>query len=372
MASLVFLSYLKTPILRPKKGPPIKDLPLISIILPARNEEENIGACLQSLVNQDYHNLEIIVVDDRSTDKTREIIKKFAASDQRIKIVHVSELPDGWTGKNHAISKGTPIAKGELLLFIDADTEHDPNCVTASVAHFERKNLDALSMEPYFKWTGFFQKLAFSIFTLFTVCIFPIFVVNKKGSKLALSNGQYILIKKKVYEKIGGHRKIKGTILEDLALIENLKAGGYDYNLVLGTSLITVKMYKDIASFWQGWSRILFLAMKGNLLLAASLYLIAIIISLFPFTVLLQSFASASIGLPLFTVISILDLIVIGLIILTNSFINSFFRMNPLYSLLHPIAVLAGMTILGNSIWLALHKKEISWKGTVYRIPSRP
>lgn len=372
MAGIVVVSYVKIPFIRPHRGASIKDLPLISIILPAKDEEENIGACLQSLVNQDYHNFEIIVVDDRSTDRTLEIAKKFATSDPRIKVFHISDLPKGWTGKNHAISCGIPHAKGELLLFIDADTEHDPNCVTASVAHFEKNDLDAMSLEPYFAWTGFFQKLAFSVFTLITACLFPIFMVNRKGSNLALSNGQYILIKKDVYKKIGGHERIKGRILEDLALIENLKAGGFHYNLAVGTSVVTVKMYKDIASFWQGWSRILFLALKSNYLAAFLLYLVATVISIFPFVIPIIAIGTVIMGLPLINSILILDVVLLGIIIVTTGFVNMIFRLNPFYSLLHPLAIMAGMAIMGNSIWMALHKKEITWKGTTYRIDSRP
>ena len=372
MAAIIAVSYVKTPFIRPHRGGSIKELPLISVIIPARNEEDNIGACLLSVVNQDYHNLEIIVVDDRSTDRTLEIAKGFAVSDPRIKVIHVADLPKGWTGKNHAIYKGAPHAKGDLLLFVDADTEHDPNCVTASVAYFERNNLDALSIEPHFEWTGFIQKLAFSVFTLITACLFPVFVVNAKGSKLALSNGQYIMMKKEVYKKIGGHEKIKDRILEDLAIIENVKAAGFHYNLAIGTDVVTVKMYKDIASFWQGWSRILFLALDRNYLGVIVLYILAMITSLFPFVVLATSLFPLVAGLPVMNPILILDLIVIAMMMLTAGFVNWIFRMNPFYALLHPLAIIGGMAIMGNSMWLSLHKKEITWKGTTYRISSRP
>lgn len=372
MAAIIIVSYMKITIIRPHRGASIKDLPLISIILPAKDEEENIGACLNSLVNQDYHNFEIIVVDDRSRDKTLEIAKEFASSDKRVKVIHVSELPSGWTGKNHAISSAIPHAKGELLLLIDADTEHDPNCITATVAYFERKELDALSLEPYFEWTGFFQKLAFSVFTLITACVFPIFLVNMKGSKLALSNGQYILIKKDVYKKIGGHEKIKGRILEDLALIENVKAAGYHYHLAVGTNIVKVKMYKDMASFWQGWSRILFLALKKNYIGAILLYSVATIISLFPYVALAMAVGPMFFGLPVASSFLALDLIIIALIFAVAAFVDVIFKINPLFALLHPLAIIAGMAIMGNSIWMSLHKKELTWKGTTYKIDSNP
>jgi len=366
----VLSSRFKAPFLRHMKDSKPRSTPLISILVPAKDEEANIEMCLKSLTAQDYPNFEIIVIDDRSTDRTGEICRKFAAIDKRIKILQISELPAGWTGKNHAIHEGVKHAKGAYLLFIDADTSHDPCCVSAAMALSEKEGLDALSVEPYFAWSNFFQELTFSIFTLVTACIFPIFLVNKRGSKTTLSNGQFILIKRKVYDSIGGHKAIAGRILEDLALAENVKKKGYHYNLAVGTGLITVKMYKDMASFWQGWSRILFLALKGNMSFALMLYLISIVISLFPFMIVIYIAITAAMGLPPINLISILGLITVGLIIFANSFINSFFRISPFYSLLHPIAVISGMAVMGNSIMMATRKRQLEWKGTTYRISS--
>jgi chlorobactene glucosyltransferase len=372
IAATVFFSYLSTPFLSRSRGKKPKRSPLVSIIIPAKDEEDTIEKCLRSLVNQDYKNLEIIVIDDRSTDRTFEICKKIESEDSRVKVLQIHELPAGWTGKNHAAHEGAKLAGGELYLFIDADTDHDPQCVTSSIYLFEEKGLDALSVEPYFAWTNFFQELTFSIFTLFTACLFPIFIVNRRGTKLTLSNGQYILLKKETYRSIGGHEAIKGEILEDLALMENVKKKNLNYNLIIGTGLITVKMYRDMASFWQGWGRILFLALNKNLIMALVLYLLSIIISIFPFLTLIQMLIAALMGLPVLNPISILGLSTVIIIILTNTFVNSFFKINPLYSLLHPLAIIGGMAVMGNSISMALHRKEIEWKGTTYKIPSKP
>lgn len=137
IAFTIFVSYLMTPFLRRSRGEKPKRAPLVSIIVPAKDEEYNIGTCLKLLLNQDYPNFEIIVVDDRSTDKTFEICKKFEAGDSRVRVIQIRDLPPGWTGKSHAVNEGIKLAKGELLLFIDADTDHDPECITTSVVQLE-------------------------------------------------------------------------------------------------------------------------------------------------------------------------------------------------------------------------------------------
>ena len=372
IAVLLFASYLATPFLKKSKGKKPQSTPLISVIIPAKDEEENIEACIRSILAQDYTNLEILVVDDRSNDRTLEIASKFENSESKVRVIQVKELPKGWTGKNHAIHEGVKPAGGELLLFVDADTEHDPRTITSSVVQMEQHSLDALSIEPYFVWTRFIQKLTFSILTTVVACLFPIFLVNHKGSHRTLSNGQYILIKKKVYDTIGGHEAIKNRILEDLALIENTKKNGFNYNLAVGTDFIKVKMYRDLATFWKGWGRILFPALKRNLLLATFLYFLAIVISIIPFIIVFHAFLAWMAGLPPLNTISILAICVICTIYITNGFINYFFRINPFYTLLHPFAVLSGMAILGNSVWISLKKKQIEWKGTIYNIASNP
>jgi len=184
------------------------------MLVPAKDEEENIENCIKSLLAQDYPNFEIIAIDDRSKDRTLEILKSFEQKDKRIKVVEVKELPEGYTGKNHALIEGLKHTKGEWLLFIDADTVHDPRTLAAAMNYALKKDLDSLSVEPQFEWNRFFQKLTFPILALGTACMFPIFTVNKKGSKVTLSNGQYLMVKREVYEACGGHEKIKGKSID--------------------------------------------------------------------------------------------------------------------------------------------------------------
>jgi len=365
---LIIYSYFRTPFLKKHKDSVFKqDAPLVSIIIPARNEENNIEECLESLLKQNYPKIEIVVIDDRSEDRTLELLKSLSAKDQRIKIVEVKELPSGWTGKSHALYEGVKHAQGEWLLFSDADTVHDSRCLAASMNYASKFNLDAVSVEPHFEWNKFFHKLTFPIFCLIVSCIFPIFTINRKDSKRTLSNGQYILIKAKVYESIGGHEKIKDRILEDLALAENVKKSGYSYNLVLGTELEKVRMYRDIKSYWQGWSRILFLALNKNLVSALILYVLFFTISLIPFLVLAFIVVLPQPFLLLKSIV-ILNAITIFLIIIVNSFIMCIFRINPLYSLLHPISIIAAMAVGGNSIYTTYTKKGIEWKGVRYKV----
>ncbi len=337
------------------------------MIVPARNEERNIKDCINSLLKQNYPNFELIVVDDRSEDRTLEILNKLKEKDSRIKIVEVKELPSGWTGKNYALIEGLKFAKGEWLLFIDADTVHDEKTLSAAMNYALKHNLDSLSVEPHFEWNNFFHKLTFPVLSLGAACLFPIFTVNKKGSKLTLSNGQYLMIKKEVYEDAGGHEKVKDKILEDVALIENVKAKGYAYHLIMGREMEKVRMYRDIKSFWRGWGRILFLGMKKNLASTIILFLLSFTISLLPFLMLIFILLTPH-SFELLKNIFVLDLIVISQIFLINGFIHYIFKVNLLYTLLHPISVITAMGVLGNSVYMGSKKREIEWKGMKYRI----
>ena len=337
------------------------------MLVPAKDEEENIENCIKSLLAQDYPNFEIIAIDDRSKDRTLEILKSFEQKDKRIKVVEVKELPEGYTGKNHALIDGLKHTKGEWLLFIDADTVHDPRTLAAAMNYALKKDLDSLSVEPQFEWNRFFQKLTFPILALGTACMFPIFTVNKKGSKVTLSNGQYLMVKREVYEACGGHEKIKGKILEDVALIENIKAKGFSYHLIMGRGMEKVRMYRDIKSFWRGWGRILFLGMKRNLLSSIILFLLSFTISLLPFLILTFIIVSPHL-FELLRLILILDLVVITQIFVINGFIHYIFNVNVLYTLLHPFSVISAMGVLGNSVYMGSRKKEIEWKGSKYKV----
>lgn len=226
-------------------------LPKISIIVPARNEEKNIDNCLDHLANQTYPNVEIIVVDDRSTDKTPDLLKK-----HNVKGVRIEKLPTGWTGKNHAMFTGAKAASGDWLLFTDADTTHRPESVQTAVACALENDIDFLTLAPETESKSFWEKTVQPLAVGSLALWFNPEKVNDPNSGVVLANGQYILIKKSVYEKVGGNESVKNEVVEDVALAKKVKAAGFTIRFLNGTLLYSTRMYSSLKEIKTGWTRI--------------------------------------------------------------------------------------------------------------------
>ncbi|EIJ65046.1 glycosyltransferase, group 2 family protein [Candidatus Nitrosopumilus salaria BD31] len=234
-----------------------KSTPKVSIILPARNEEEFLEKCLDTLLEQDYENYEIIVIDDSSDDSTGEIISKY--SEKNPKIIHVSARPkpDGWMGKNWACMEGYRKATGELLLFTDADTKHSKNTISSSVAHLISFNLDALSAIPKMVTFDFWTKISLPMISTFLHTRFSALNVNNPSKKTAYFFGSFFIMKKETYEKIGMHEGVKHEIIEDGALGKKVKDLGYKIKIVKGEHLIDAVWARDRITLWNALKRLM-------------------------------------------------------------------------------------------------------------------
>src|SRR5216683_2173696 len=190
--------------------------PVVSIIVPARNEEANIAACLESLVAQSGIPYEIIVIDDDSTDRTAEIARSFP----KVKLIPAGPLPDNWTGKNNAMSAGAKAAntKTKWLLFTDADTVHQPGSLARVVAEAEQHGAALLSYSPQQEVHGFWEKAVMPVIFAELATTYPPQAVNDPTSPIAAANGQYLMISREAYDAIGGHTTIAADLLEDVAL----------------------------------------------------------------------------------------------------------------------------------------------------------
>ena len=194
------------------------DNPKVSVILPARNEEEFIEKCLDSLIEQDYTNYEIIVIDDSSDDATGKIISEYAKKNSKITVVNAQIKPDGWMGKNWACMEGYKKATGELLLFTDADTKHSQNVISLAVSHLLSFNLDALSAIPKMRTMDFWTRITLPMISTFLHTRFSAIRVNDPSKKTAYFFGSFFIIKQKTYRDIGMHEGVKHEIIEDGAL----------------------------------------------------------------------------------------------------------------------------------------------------------
>lgn len=234
-----------------------KSTPRVSIILPARNEEEFLGRCLESLSEQDYENYEIIAIDDSSDDSTGKIISQYAKSNS--KIIHVSARPkpEGWMGKNWACMEGYRKATGDLLLFTDADTKHSKNTISLAVAHLISFNLDALSAIPKMSTFDFWTKISLPMISTFLHTRFSALNVNNPSKKTAYFFGSFFIMKKKTYDEIGMHKGVKHEIIEDGALGKKAKDLGYKIKIVRGEHLIDAVWARDKTTLWDALKRLM-------------------------------------------------------------------------------------------------------------------
>ena len=245
--------------------------PSLSIIVPARNEERQIETCVRSLLAQGYDDFEVIVVDDRSEDSTRAILARIAEEDSRLRIVDGSPLPDGWVGKPWALVQGTAVARGEWLLFTDADTEHEPQASAAAYDHAHSRDYDALSLltDQVLVTPGEWMCLPTILWTI-GFAVGPIDDINDpKKPDVALFNGQYILISRKAYDALGGHAAVKGKIAEDFEFARHFKHDGrFRGALVSANGLVRTRMYRSFGELWNGFVKNFALGARGNTALA--------------------------------------------------------------------------------------------------------
>src|SRR5262249_14314064 len=219
-----------------------RDLPLVSVVVPARNEETKIRRCLESLRNQNYPNFEIVVIDDRSTDNTGAIIEELSRLDTRIKFVQGKYLPDGWIGKCNALVHAVGYASGEWLIFTDADTCHATNSIRDSVSYAITNKADLVSFVPVQELGSFWERVVMPVLLGSFLCGDPFHTVNDANSSRAYAYGQYVLARRSAYRATGGHQAIRDEIVEDHALGRLFKSNGHCIMVADGRDLYTVRM----------------------------------------------------------------------------------------------------------------------------------
>lgn len=261
--------------------------PLVSILVPARNEESGIRECVSSLINQDYNNLEILVLDDNSSDKTAEIITGLSVSDNRLKLIHGSPLPARWIGKNWACQQLTAVAEGDLFLFIDADTVLSRNTVSKAVIEYSRTEADLLTIMPKRTSDSVTEKLLFNFMDWATFCWIPIkFAQNIRFPHISATFGQFMLFKKDSYLSIGGHRAIHDNPLDDFELGRMTKRSGLKWILFTGPNHVQVMPYKNNREAFQGISRSVFPALDYRISMLLGLSIGIMIIGFLPLATL--------------------------------------------------------------------------------------
>ena len=236
--------------------------PEVSVIVPARNEEAGLAACLASLVGQSGPPCEIIVVDDHSTDKTRAIAEGFPVT-----VISAAPLPEGWSGKCNAVWSGANVAKGKWLLFTDADTVHSDASIATGLREAEAKGAAMLSFSPQQIVHGFAERALMPVIFAELASTFRPGEVSDPHSPAAAANGQYLLVRRDAYDAVGGHAAVATAILEDVELARLLKRAGYRLQFRL-SDVVRARMYRSFRAMWEGWTKNLALLFRRPLWLA--------------------------------------------------------------------------------------------------------
>ncbi len=350
----------------PAVAPPISS---VTIIVPARNEERGIEACVRSLVDQSYANYDVVVVDDGSEDATPAILQRLAAESPRLRVMRAPSLPPGWVGQTWAWQTGAGQATGEWLLFTDADTEHEPGMLAAVIAFAESRGLDMLSLITAQTLGSWGERIVLpAIFIVSLQTGGSLEEANDPQSPVAMANGQFILIRRAVYETAGGFGMIRGEVLNDGALARLIKGHGYRIMLADGRHWVRTRMYHSLGEIWRGFSKNAFFAVKQSLarVLVGAALLLGLSLGPFVLAGLAVTWLVTGTGnfwawlALLFGGLGIVWQMVRGVGMAYSM------RISLGYGLLHPLGLIILAGILLNSAFLILSGRGVTWKGRGY------
>jgi len=252
------------------RTPTLTDAPmecagLVSVIIPARNEAENIETAVRSILATTYEPMELLIVDDRSTDATPTIAQSLAAEDRRVRLISGSPLPPGWYGKPWACVQGYRAAAGEYLVFTDADTRHAPSLLAHAVGAARGEAADLVTIAPRQLCLSFWERLIMpQVWALLSYRYHPRAVNAARTARAVIANGQFILVTRKSYEAVGTHESVRGEVAEDLGLAQQYFASGRRIYFAFAESLMATRMYRDLPGLVEGWSKNMFLGARQS------------------------------------------------------------------------------------------------------------
>jgi len=341
--------------------------PTISVIVPARDEARNIERCVRSVLTTDYPGIEVIVVDDHSTDGTGRIAREVAAADSRLRVLDSPPLPDGWFGKQWACATGAGVARGELLLFIDADTWHAPDLLSRAVNAMRARGADLLSVAGRQETRSFWERvLQPQVFWMLLARYGGTEGISRARRPAdVIASGQFMLVRREAYYAVGGHTAVRGKVAEDLALGQRLFANGYRVAMVLGRDKLATHMYASLGELIEGWGKNVYAggidAMPGG---AVGRFLFPLLLPVFPLTGVVPAviLALSAVGL-LGTDWLVWSAICVATSLVWWVVIYRGFEQSLWYSLLYPVGSSVFLYIVIRAI---ARGRRVGWKGRQY------
>lgn len=335
---------------------PTKQLPSVSIILSALNEEEHIADTIHSLMQLDYPSLEIIVINDRSTDHTPIILKHLAETYSQLKVIDIHHLPPNWLGKNHALYVGAQAACGEWLLFTDADVRMKKHTLSKALSYVLQEKLDHLTIhEHHLRKTFWLKIVLLGNYIAYSISVKP-WRIRFVRSKKSLGHGAFNLVNHNVYDACLGHKSIAMSCIDDLKLGELIKTKGFKQNTIDGRDFIEREWYGSLRAMVNGLEKNSFAFFNYSLLTVICNFIFAGVIFIWPV------FAVLFFKGP----ISCLNALNVLLMLALSTFVAHKFRLKKIYALLYPMAICIILYVVWNSTISTLRRKGVMWRGTFY------
>ena len=349
---VINLIFIKKPILNDHN----KDSSLVSVLIPARNEEINIKRCIYSLVDQSYKNLEIIVLDDYSSDQTFEIVNELSKKFQSVSVVKGEKKSNGWTGKNWACYQLSNYAKGDFLLFIDADTKLQKNTIAESISEMNNKDIDLISLFPNRITKTAVDKVISVTIGWFIFSCLPI-IFSNKNPIFSSAFGQFLLFRKSAYFSIGGHKAIKEKILDDFELGRCISKNGYVLRGFDGTERLSTFSYSSEKEALEGLSKSIFPFFNNKLIPFVLLLILFLSMGLMPIFIMLGEFF----GSKLTRIKEMIAYSIWGLLTLSWAISSYRSKQGLRYGILYPI-ITTITAVVGVFSIITFLTKSVHWK----------
>ena len=344
--------------------------PLISVCIPARNEERNIRTCVEAMLAQDYPNLEVIVLDDRSSDSTPLILADIASRDSRLHLIGGSDLPKGWVGKPFALFQASAHARGEWLCFVDADTFATPETLSSCYVKAIETNADLFTIMTFQVLGSFWEKVVMPIVMTALSIGFSPRRVNDPSRRDAIANGQFILIKCSTFNAIGGYESVKDQIVEDKAMAEKVKWNGYRLIVADGMRIVRTRMYTSLPEMWEGWTKNIYLGLHDRpamLMLGVFGGFLALIAAFFlpiwPLTGILWVLRG---GGWLAALVILKAMLLWSILLHERTKIARKMEISPWYAFTLPFGAAVFAAMMLASTWKVISGRGVTWKGRVY------
>ncbi|MGC1415613.1 MAG: glycosyltransferase family 2 protein [Candidatus Acidiferrum sp.] len=346
----------KLPLLKDFELAQNAECPPVSLIFAARDEEEKLPAALATLAKLDYPDLEIIASDDRSQDATGRILDEFAATHPRFRVVHISELPDGWLGKPHALQKAYESSSGEWLLFTDADVRFKPDVLRRAMALAKQRNLDHLTALCNVEMHGFWEKTLITFFGLAFHLATDAYNVSNPNSRAYVGVGAFQLLRRSTYQAIGTHRRLAMEVVDDMKLAKLVKRSGFRSCVAIAQEWITVRWQAGARNVIRGVTKNFFAAFGYSIAFATAALVGMLVLNVVPFVAIFAAHGW----------IRILAGIAVIVALSMHASVDIVNKVSPLYALTHPIGAGLFCYMIARSVAVTLWQGGVTWRGTFY------